>query len=149
MPRIAEGLYAQYYDSVLKLAKRETGVSRPELMDKLGMSRIIADRVIEKVGLKPVAVVGRTEFFKTPDTIPPAVIVHSTATSKPKKGKGTPVSAPEPPDSVGEEIQGLDKQIVEVRKMIAADCAEKAKIESRLIAHQALLTALLSQHLSS
>ena len=154
MPRVAEGLYAQYYNSVLRLAARPTGVSRPELMDKLGMSRIIADRVIEKAGLVPAAVIGRTEFFKAPDGVEAAVIVHPTP-PKQKKARGTPVQVPPPPptpekpDVVGEEIQGLDKQIVEVRKMIAADCAEKAKVEARLMAHQSLLTALLSQHLGS
>lgn len=163
--RVADNTYAKFFDSTIRLASRPTGVSRPELMDSLGISRIIADRLIEKVGLKPAEKVGRTEFFKAPslpEGAQAAVVVHPTATSASKKGKakGTPVTvpptpaqqpeAPKPPvDAVGEEIQGLDRQIVEVRKLLAADFAERAKIDVRIAGHQALLTALLSQHLSS
>lgn len=157
--RVADTTYAQYFDSAIRLASRPTGVSRPELLKSLGVSRIIADRIIEKTGLKKVATVGRTDFFKTPELpegAQAAVVVHPTATSPSKKAKskGTPVTVPpvqpEPPkDEVAEEIQSLDKQIVEVRKLLAADFADRAKIEVRIASHQALLTALLTQHVSS
>jgi hypothetical protein len=144
MPRIAENIFTQYFNSAVKMAARPTGVSRPELMG-LGMSRIVADKVIESAGLEQITTVGRTDFFKMPDGIQAAVFVHPTATGK-KRKEAPPVSAP---DDISEEIQGLDKQIVEVRKLIAADCAEIAKIQARMIGHQSMLTALISQHLAS
>lgn len=152
MPRIAENLFTQYYNSAVKLAARPNGVSRPELME-LGMSRIVADKVIESAGLNKTNKIGRTDFFKLPDGAQAAVIVHSGATGK-KKPKGTPVTvppappSPEPTDEVGEEIQSLDKQIMEVRKLIAADFGEMAKLQTRMAGHQAMLTALISRHLA-
>lgn len=169
MPRVAPNIFAQYYDSAIKLASRETGVSRPELMKKLDITRLMADRVIEQAGLKPVAKVGRTEFFKTPAELPPgvqaAVTVNNAAPTKGKRKAAaaqqpaaTPVTVPPPAvqptpapaeDTVAEEIQSLDKQIVEVRKLLAADFSERAKIDTRIAGHQALLTALLTQHVTS
>lgn len=147
MPRIAENVFTQYYNSAVKLASRPNGVSRPELME-LGMSRIVADKVIERAGLDKTGKIGRTDFFKLPEGADAAVVVHPTATGK-KKSKGTPVTVPPTePDEVGEEIQNLDKQIVEVRKLIAADYTEIAKIQTRLTGHQAMLTALITRHLA-
>lgn len=145
MPRIAENIFTRYFNSAVQMAARPSGVSRPELMD-LGMSRIVADKVIEKAGLAKVNKIGRTDFFKLPDGASAAVIVHPSA----GRAKGTPVTVPqpEPEDTVGEQIQGLDLQIVEVRKLIAADHNELAKIQTRLSGHQATLTALISQHLT-
>jgi hypothetical protein len=169
MPKVAEGIFTQYYDSAMKLAARETGVSRPELMKELGVGRVLADKLIEEAGLRPTTKVGRTEFFKLPDDAPPVTVSASTpdpvsvtassALTLPEGALAAVIvneSAPAAPlkkpvkekDDVGEEIQSLNKQIVEVKKLIASDFAEMAKTQARLTGHQALLTALLLQNLS-
>lgn len=64
MPGIAEGIYAQYYDSVIKMSKRPGGVSRPEIMKGLAVTRPAADRLIDECHLKRSRTEGRTNFFK-------------------------------------------------------------------------------------
>ena len=64
MPKLADAIFAQHYDSVVKLAARDNGVSRMELMSSLGVTRIVADKLIENTKLVPGPKIGRTEFFK-------------------------------------------------------------------------------------
>ena len=63
MPKVAEGVYAQYFDAVFGLATRDGGVSRPEIMEKTGVSRILADGIIDRLKLKRIRTEGRAEFF--------------------------------------------------------------------------------------
>lgn len=72
MPRLASEIYATYQDSVLKLASKQGGVSRPQIMDSLSVSRSIADTMIEKCNLKVERKEGRTEFFVLPNGGTPA-----------------------------------------------------------------------------
>lgn len=66
MPRLSEAAYAQHYPCVVKLAKRKGGVSRPEIMKELSLSRVMADSLIDRCKLrKSKRKVGRTEFFHT------------------------------------------------------------------------------------
>jgi len=66
MPRLSEAAYAQHYDSVITMAKRKGGVSRPEIMELLAVSRVMADSLIDRCKLrKSKRKVGRTEFFHT------------------------------------------------------------------------------------
>ncbi len=66
MPRLSEAAYAQHYPCVVKLAKRKGGVSRPEIMEELSISRVMADTLIDRCKLrKSRRKVGRLEFFHT------------------------------------------------------------------------------------
>jgi hypothetical protein len=58
-----EGIYAQYYNSVIKMAQKEGGVSRPALMHALGISRTVADGLIGRCKLRHSRTDGKTEFF--------------------------------------------------------------------------------------
>lgn len=80
MPGVVEGIYAQYYDSVIKLARRPSGVSRPELMRSLAVSRPIADRLIDECHLRRAKTEGRTDFFK------PTKATNKVLDSEPNNG---------------------------------------------------------------
>jgi hypothetical protein len=63
-----EAIYAQYYNHVVQLAQKtdpsgRVGVSRPELIHSLGISRTIADGLIARCRLKRNRIEGKTEFF--------------------------------------------------------------------------------------
>lgn len=167
MPKLADAILAQHYTSVIKLAAREGGVSRPELIEKLGVTRIVADKLIENTKLVPGPKVGRTEFFKAPTdeaaaTTPDAPELPQDAEAavlvddSNKAPLPTTVAAePEPatpspddndrPDDVAAEIDG---QIVKVKEMLASDCSVIAKAQEKILLHQAMLTALLSRRMA-
>lgn len=63
MPGVVEGIYAQYHDSVIKMAKKPGGVSRPEIMKGLSVTRPAADKLIDECRLKRARTEGRTNFF--------------------------------------------------------------------------------------
>jgi hypothetical protein len=124
-------VFAEYYGSIVRLNK--VGIIRPELLAQLGFKEA-----------------AKTDRPRLPPGVEAAVIINPAATSK-KKGKvkpTMPTTDEKTPDLI-EGDQDWDKQIAEVHKLIAADCAELGKVQSRLIAHQSLLTALLNRHLSS
>jgi len=60
---VQEGVYAQYFNSVIQMARREGGVSRPELIHALGISRTLADGLIARCKLRRSRTDGKTEFF--------------------------------------------------------------------------------------
>lgn len=60
---VQEGIYAQYYTSVVKLAQKDGGVSRPQLIHALGISRTVADGLIARCKLRKSSTKGKTEFF--------------------------------------------------------------------------------------
>jgi len=174
MPKLADAILAQHYDSVIKLAAKNGGVSRMELMSGLGVSRIVADKLIDHAKLVPGVKVGRTEFFKAPldkTDLPPAdhvdapklpdgatagVLVDDSkkaplpppvaAEPEPVVAAATPPLADEdkPEDAAAE----IDDQIVKVKELISGDCANAAKAHERLVLHQAMLSALLSRRMS-
>jgi len=175
MPKLADAILAQHYDSVIKLAAKNGGVSRMELMSGLGVTRIVADKLIEHAKLVPGPKVGRTEFFKVaansdaPATPTPTLPDGATAgvliddSNKPKLATPAPVAvvAADPPvdpktppldddDKVEESdvAAEIDEQIVAVKKLVATDCAELGKAHERLVLHQAMLTALLTRRVA-
>jgi hypothetical protein len=109
MPRLAEGIFAAHYDSAVKLAARPGGVSRPDLIKNLNISRVIADKIIEKAGLVVGAKDGRTEFFVPPDggaaPLAPAVEVTPITTST-EGLVGVVVTSPPPPVVVPAPVKG-------------------------------------------
>lgn len=63
-----EAVYAQYYNSVVQLAQKtdadgRVGVSRPELIHALGISRTVADALIARCKLRRSRTEGKTEFY--------------------------------------------------------------------------------------
>jgi hypothetical protein len=164
MPKLADAILAQHYDSVIKLAAKTGGVSRMELMSNLGVSRIVADKLIDKTKLVPGPKVGRTEFFVaatsavagTPVTAPAlpegaqaAVLVDDSkkaplpppVAAEPEP-KVAAISEPEATKAPDVKVE-MDEQIVKVKEMISADCAALAKAQEKLAVHQAMLTSML------
>jgi len=115
MPRLAEGIFAAHYDSAVKLAAAPGGVSRPDLIKKLGVTRLVAEKIIEKAGLVVGGKEGRTEFFVPPDSAPvvaatsaapsPAVVVEPVATST-EGLTGLVVTSPPPPVVIPAPVKG-------------------------------------------
>jgi hypothetical protein len=134
MPRMGSAIYAAHMDSVLKLASRDEGVSRPQLMEELGVSRPVANVLIEKCALALDRKEGRTEFFKVNGTDVPVI-------EAPEVKQSTPEPTPELPPEVKEvavpttsatgepdildRIAELDAQIIDTRNTLR-DAAKKA-----------------------
>lgn len=115
MPRLAEGIFAAHYDSAVKLAAAPGGVSRPDLIKKLGVTRLVAEKIIEKAGLVVGGKEGRTEFFVPPDSNlvgaatsaapSPAVVVEPVATSS-EGLTGIVVTSSPPPVVIPAPVKG-------------------------------------------
>jgi len=135
MPRMDAAIYAAHMDSVLKLARREGGVSRPDLIRELQVSRPVADGLIKKCGLELDRKKGRTEYFSSPNVTGPDVKASTPA---------EPVEpAPIPPEvkkvavPVTDEIEpeeldldvlaDLDAKIIDTRNTIHKHAASAGK----------------------
>lgn len=140
MPRIATSVYAAHMDNVLKLASREGGVSRPQIMDKLNVSRSVAGGLIEKASLEMDRKEGRTEFFTTsngaskPEAEPPELPAAVAATAV----AGDDILEEEEED----DIAMLDAEIVDTRNALQAAAAKAGKALGEWATHDALVSAL-------
>ena len=65
--KIAAQYYAKMQHMVLRMASRPGGVGRKEIMARLGVTRLAADRLISDLGLVHAQTIGRTEFFTLPE----------------------------------------------------------------------------------
>jgi len=134
-------IYAAHIGNVLKLAAAEGGVSKPQLVSSLNVTRAVASGLIEKAGLTVARKEGRTEYFAiaeegaAPAPVPPKQSKTKTAVAK-------PVSADTGDDGSDDLIAELDAQIVDTRGALreAADKAGKALGE--WATHSALVDAL-------
>jgi len=147
MPKMGSAIYAAHMGNVLKLASRAEGVSRPQLMKELNVSRPVANGLIEKCKLTLHRKEGRTEFFITdadvdesvPETPEQAEIrkeAHKEAKeasakqSKPELPPEVKAVAEPQSDDTGEpdilaQIAELDAQVMDARTTLHA-AAEKA-----------------------
>ena len=142
MPRMGSAIYAAHMTSVLKLAAREGGVSRPQLIEELSVSRPVVNALIEKFALVLDRKEGRTEFFKTNGDVTAEVLDEATSApvvEAPEVKQSAP--APELPpevkeaaipdtDDTGEPdildcIADLDAQIMDTRNTLR-DAAKKS-----------------------
>lgn len=148
MPKLASDIYATYRERVLKLAAKEGGVSRPQIMESLNVSRSVADTMIEKCDLKVARREGRTEYFVLPGTtveapqpaaapvepeVPP--LAEKDADVLPPEVEEAGVVEPNPLDRLADVVEtddqvlaALDKEIAETRTALreAATKAGKA-----------------------
>jgi len=141
MPRMSTAIYAAHQDNVLKLAQREGGVSRIQIVDELNVTRAIACGLIEKIGLVVERKEGRTEFFVPGE--PKPVSVKQSPAPLPPEVDATVV--PDTDDTGGDQVDliaELDAQILDTRNTLhnAADKAGKALGE--WATHSALVDAL-------
>lgn len=143
MPRLGADIYAAHMDNVLKLARRSEGVTRPQIIEKLNVTRAVANGLIKKAGLELARKDGRTEYFAAPtngtaepevkQSRPSAVVETATPTSTDSGGSE---------DDLLSQIAELDAQIVDTRNTLR-DAAEKAgKALGEWATHQALVDAL-------
>lgn len=142
MPRLGADIYAAHMDNLLKLARREGGVSRPEIISELNITRAVANGLIDKAGLTLDRKEGRTEYFSAPtaDDAPKADVKQSKP--EPAASVATPVS-----DSTGEkddlaEIAALDDQILDTRNALRAAAEKAGKALGEYATQQALVDAL-------
>jgi hypothetical protein len=161
MPRLASSIYAAHQDSVLRLAAKQGGVSRPQIMESLNVSRSIADTMIEKCALKVDRHEGRTEFFILPsaapsvpappavepevtplaekDELPPAVVAAGVVEPNPLD---RPAEVVEPNDTV---ISTLDREITETRASLRNAAVKAGQAMGEWAIQQGLVDALREQ----
>jgi len=146
MPKLDGAIYAAHMDNVLKLARRKGGVSKPQLIEELNVTRSIASGLIERAGLQEDESLraGRTQFFVEGDDAPePEVKAVKQSVAAPEvKAVAVPVS-----DSTGnpEEVDtlaDLDAQIVDTRTTLREAAAKAGKALGDWATHQALVDAL-------
>jgi hypothetical protein len=138
---MATHIYAAHMDRVLKMAAREGGVSRPQIMDELNVSRPVAVKLIAECKLEKGEKQGRTEFFTTNGATPePAAKaelppeVEDAAVAEP--------SPPSPPEDPDETIAQLDAEIVDTRDAMREACNKAAKAMQSWATNQAMVDAL-------
>ena len=145
MPRMDAAIYAAHLDSVLKLASRDGGVSRPQIINELNVTRVIAGGLIDKAGLTLDRKEGRTEYFKqtngaaTPEAVPEPVV------AKQSKPAVQAVAVPESTDALAAEeddVAELDAQIMDTRTALREAAAKAGKALGTWATHQALVDAL-------
>lgn len=150
MPRMGSEIYAAHMDRVLKLASRDGGVSRPQLIKELGVSRPVATKLIEKCGLEFDRKDGRTEYFSAPngtgatpkaETLPEVVEVKQS-TPAAVQAAVVPTSDDTGTDEELDSLAELDEEIVETRNALREAAAKAGKALGEWATHQALVDAL-------
>lgn len=147
MPRLDTAIYAAHMDYVLKLARRSEGVSRPEIISELNVTRAVANGLIEKAALELDRKDGRTEYFKAPDGDPltpatkvevkqsrPAAVVDAAVVV----GSNTEV----PADVDDARLAELDAQIVDTRNTLRDAAVQAGRALGEWATHQALVDSL-------
>ena len=146
MPRMDAAIYAAHLDNVLKLAARKGGVSRPQIINDLNVTRVVAGGLIEKAGLALDRKEGRTEYFKPNGAPEPAAVAAEPELVAAKQSKAVrAVAVPVSTDALAVEedtVAELDAQIMDTRGALR-EAAEKAgKSLGEWATHQALVDAL-------
>ena len=122
---------------VILLAIR--GLTTPQIMDKLNVSRSVAGGLIEKAALEMDRKEGRTEFFTSngaskteaePPELPAAVAAAAVA--------GDDILEEEEED----DIAALDAEIVDTRNALQSAAAKAGKALGEWATHDALVSAL-------
>lgn len=152
MPRMDAAIYAAHMDNVLKLARREGGVSRPQIIKELNITRAVANGLIEKAALELDRTEGRTDFFKAPDGIKPP----ETDPTKPEVKQSKPETAAQAAatpssDDTGQtddklaELAALDEQIFETREALVKAAKAAGEALGEYATKQALVDAMRQQ----
>ncbi len=148
MPRMDSAIYAAHMDSVLKLARRAEGVSRPQLIDDLNVTRVVASKLIEECRLVLDRTEGRTEYFKASDATPAAAPAVTAAPPKNavKQAQAPAAVAVATPtsDSTGDDGDDGDDAADKVGKALGEWAANQALVDSL----QTRMTKLASKRMS-
>lgn len=143
MPRMDAAIYAAHMDSTLKMARREGGVSKPQLINELNVTRTIASGLITKCELEPVEGSGRTKFFTAPSNgSAPA------ATPSPEVKQSvvpTDDGDHEDTETLLEKLAKLDSQILATRTTLCEHATLAGAALGEWAKHQALVDALRAQ----
>jgi hypothetical protein len=132
-------IYAAHMDSVLKLAAQEGGVSRPQIIKELNVTRAVASGLIDKCGLEKVEPQkGRTEYFAAAVSVKQSRPAAVQAVAVPE------AVAPTAPDTV-DVIAALDAQIMETRASLRDAAAKAGKALGEWGTQQAIVDALRTQ----
>lgn len=166
MPRLAESVYASYFDNVLKLAAKKGGASRQDLMDGLNISRAVADSMVERCKLVLDHKDGRTEYFKIDDgsvpaavpevaapvivpvqAFPAAVKAAAVVTEAPApvavKAKTAPAEAPvEDTGTEEDKIASLDATIIDTRNALKEAATKAGKALADWAINEAMVDTL-------
>ena len=141
MPRMNAAVLAAHIDNVLKLARREGGVSRPEIMNELNVTRTVAGTLIDKAGLALSRREGRTEYFSAPAG--KTEVKQSKPDLPPEaKAAAAPVSADTGTEPEDDDVAELDAQIIDTRNAMREAAAKAGKAMGEWATHQALVDAL-------
>ena len=143
MPKLAAHLYAAHQNSVLKLAAREGGVSRPQIMNELNVSRSVAAGLIDKCQLALDRKTGRTAFFK-PSEVADVPEAPAEPPELPPEVKDVVVAGDDVKDDAydDDKIAELDAEFVETRKALRDAAARAGKALGDWATHQALVDTL-------
>jgi hypothetical protein len=155
---MAAHVYAAHQAEVLRLAELDGGVSRPIIIDKLGVSAPTATKLIERAGLEPGKKEGRVQFFSPPNGTTPEpadddVVEPETATeSEPEKAELPPevkaaavVTSPEVvegTDDDDDEIARLDAELLDTRNALRDAATKAGKALGEWLTHQAIVDAM-------
>lgn len=160
MPKLASDLYAAYQDRVLTLAAKGGGVSRPQIMETLNVSRSIADTMIEKCKLKVERKEGRTEFFVLPGTPAPAApvappepevapLAEKDENLLPPEVEEAGVVEPNPLDRLADVVEtddqvvsAIDREIASTRTALREAALRAGKAMGEWACQQALVDTL-------
>lgn len=141
MPRMSAAIIAAHVDNVLKLARRKGGVSRPQIMNELNVTRTVAGSLIDKADLSLDRREGRTEFFKAADAEPEVEVKQSKLPPE-VKAAAAPASSDTGTEEEDDEIAELDAQILDTRNAMREAAAKAGKALGEWAMHDALVSAL-------
>jgi len=150
MPRMDAAIYAAHLDNVLKLAKRKEGVSRPEIISELNVTRAVANGLIEKCGLALDRKDGRTEYYTSngeakPTPEPEKVEAKVEAKQSKVAAPAQAAAVPESTDAAAvsdDDVAELDAQILDTRDSMRKAAAAAGKALGEWATQQALVDAL-------
>lgn len=138
-PHVA--IYAAHMDNALKLSRREGGVSRPQLIRELNITRTVANGLITRCGLTEARTDGRTKFYGPPKAEP--VTVKQSRPQLPPEVRGAAVADPEVViEEETDAIAKLDAEILDTRDTLRAAAKKAGEALGEWATHSAIVDTL-------
>ena len=137
MPKMNSAIYAAHLNTVLQLASRAGGVSRPQLINELNVTRAVAGGLIESAELCEDEALkkGRTQFF----------VPNGKAKAVAKQSAPKAVAVPESTDALAaadDTTAELDAQLLDTRNTLRAAAAKAGEALGEWMTHQAMVDAM-------
>jgi hypothetical protein len=142
MPRMTAAVYAAYVDNVLKLAQREGGVSRPQIISELNVSNAVATKLVKDADLGLDHKDGRTQFFKPTEASPVAVKQSRPELPPAVKEAVVPESADTGEGEDEDEIAEVDAEIADTKQALREAAAALGKAAGQWAMHDAVVESL-------